>query len=73
MPDLFLIASTMKVVGDVMIALVVFSVHMHIMKEKSIDANVVRYMKRERMYVVIGITLIVGGYVLEIMARTAGV
>ncbi len=66
---IYLLANTCTLVGDVLIAWVVFNVHMHIVKHHKIDDYVLQSMKKERSITAAGITLVVLGYVLEIVAR----
>ena len=61
------IGFTLIALGDLTIAYVALSVHQHILKERSIDEEVLQYMKKERLVGVIGIMLIVVGYVLEML------
>jgi len=63
------LALTFQVVGDVIIALVVFSVHQHIRKEHRIDRDVLGALKRERVYIAFGIFSIIVGYLIEIAFR----
>ncbi len=64
--DPLFIASTLNIIGDILIAVVVFNVHFHIFKERSIDLDVLRTMRREQVYIVIGIMLLVASYLIEI-------
>lgn len=65
-----IVASTLKVVGDVLIVIAVLGAHQHIIKERQIDRDVLIALKRERLYALVGIVLIVTGYVVEIASRT---
>ena len=60
------IGTTLDVMGNVFIALVVLSVHARIAKERSIDARVISVMKREKVLVVMGILLVIVGYIVRI-------
>ncbi|MDZ7726258.1 MAG: hypothetical protein U5L75_01620 [Candidatus Campbellbacteria bacterium] len=56
----------LTVTGEIIIALVVLSVHMHIAKERKIDRYVLRYMKHERMFVYFGIFCLLAGFTLQV-------
>ncbi len=66
---LFIIASTLDFIGSLVIALIVLSVHMHILKERKIDADVLRSMKKERVLVYGGILLIAFSAFIEVAVR----
>ena len=61
-----IVAPTLEIIGHILIALVVMSVHTRVAREHKIDQAVIRYMKRERVYAVIGIVFVIVGYVLEL-------
>ncbi|PIQ92273.1 MAG: hypothetical protein COV70_00910 [Parcubacteria group bacterium CG11_big_fil_rev_8_21_14_0_20_39_22] len=65
---LLTIAITFSIIGHIVIALVVFSVHSHVLKERKIDDDVLTSMKRERIYVIVGTVFILTGYILEVQA-----
>ena len=58
---------TFITLGDLIIAYVALSVHQHILKERSIDEDVLQYMKKERYVGLVGILFIVTGFILEMM------
>ena len=60
-----IVASTLEVGGHIMIATVVLSVHIRVAKEHKIDKAVVRFMQKERVIAMIGILLIISGYIIE--------
>ena len=64
--NLLFIAGVLDVIGVVLIATVVFRVHGHVLKERKIDDDVLTSMKRERGYVLVGVALIILGYLLEL-------
>lgn len=68
-PDILseIVAPTIEVIGHVLIALVVMSVHTRVAQEHKIDQAVIRYMKRERVYAMIGIVLVLAGFVIELI------
>jgi len=69
-PNLLLsIASLSEVIGGILIAFVVLGVHQHIAKERSIDADVLRTMRKEKAYIVLGICLLIISFLLEIWVR----
>jgi len=59
------IGFTLDVVGKIMVAFTAIMVHHRFRKEHKIDEKVFRAMKREQVIGVIGITLIVVGYLLQ--------
>ena len=62
-------APTIETIGTILIALVVLSVHMHIATERKIDEVVIKNLRREKMYIIVGLILVVVGYGLEIYIR----
>lgn len=64
--DILLWSLTFSFVGKVLIAITVINVHAHIVKEHSIDMNVLTYMKKEKVYGLLGIFFITLGYILEL-------
>lgn len=67
--DPFIVSATLTVIGEILIATVILSVHQHIMKERQIDMDVVRSMVKERISVMFGLSFIVAGYVIEMAIR----
>lgn len=65
--DTNLVGEILSILGDLIIALVVFDVHRHVLKEKRIDEDVLRTIRRERVYAAIGILLIVLGFILRML------
>jgi len=61
-----LVGRTLEVIGTVIIAYTVLSVHHRVRKEHKIDEVVFKHMKREQAVGIIGIVLIVIGYFLQI-------
>jgi hypothetical protein len=70
--NLFIISAILRIAGEVIIATIVLRVHLHVLSERSIDADVLEIMKRERFYGVAGILLIVISFILEVYAYTLG-
>lgn len=64
-----MLGEAMELIGALIIAYIVLSVHMHILKERSIDADVLSSMKKERVYVYFGIALLVIGFIIESTVR----
>ena len=62
---LSVVVPTLQVIGHVMITFVVVSVHGRVAKEHRIDTKVIRSMHRERVFAVLGIVLVIAGYILE--------
>jgi hypothetical protein len=65
---LFILADTLTLIGTISIAVVVFSVHMHIMKERKIDLQVIKSMRYERVAIMASVGLILLGYVIQLFA-----
>jgi hypothetical protein len=61
-------AITLDVVGKLMIAYTAMRVHWRVRQEHRIDKRVFREMRREHIVGILGITLIVTAYLLEITA-----
>ena len=59
------IGFTLDVVGKVMVALTAIMVHRRFRKEHKIDERVFRAMRREQLLGVVGILLIVLGFLLQ--------
>ena len=59
------IGALLMLLGDVVVAIVVFNVHGHVLKEKRIDKDVLDTMRSERKLVIFGILLVVIGFVLQ--------
>ena len=57
---------TLGIIGKVLLGLSVVLVHTKITKEKHIDGLVLLEMRRERKIAILGIILMVVGYVLEL-------
>lgn len=62
-------ASTLDIIGKVMIAYTALAVHGRVRKEAKIDASVFNAMKREKIIGVAGIVLMVLGYFLHLFIK----
>ncbi|MBI4117836.1 MAG: hypothetical protein HY453_02025 [Parcubacteria group bacterium] len=67
--NLFTIGFLLNTMGEIAIGFAVFMVHMHVFKERKIDADVLRTMKKERTLTIAGIFMIVAGTILQLMFR----
>ena len=63
------IGFTLDVVGKVMVALTAIMVHRRFRKEHKIDERVFRAMRREQLFGVVGIFLIVLGFLLQASSK----
>ena len=54
------------VLGKVLLGITVINVHSHIVKEHRIDMDVLTAMKKEKVFAVTGVFLMVLGYILEV-------
>lgn len=61
-------ADTIELIGHIVIAYTAIAVHERVRKEHKITKAVYREMHRERKFALIGIALIVSGYILELYA-----
>jgi len=64
-----IIGFTLDVIGKILIGVAVYFVHKRVMKEEKINKVVLREMKKEKRMVVIGIILIVIGYLMQLPAK----
>jgi len=56
------IGQTMQVIGEVMIGITAIMVHRRVWKEHKINPTVYKEMQREQIIGVLGIVLLIGGY-----------
>jgi hypothetical protein len=59
---------TLQVIGEVMIGLTAIMVHRRFWKEHKIDTAVYREMKREQTIGIIGIIMLIVGYLLQVIS-----
>lgn len=64
--NLFTIGLVLDTIGKIFIGLAVLMVHRHVFKERKIDADVLRTMRKEWLFTLSGILLIVIGAVLQL-------
>ncbi len=57
----------MQVVGEVMIGITAIMVHRRVWKEHKINPTVYKEMQREQVIGVLGIVLLVGGYLIRMV------
>ena len=57
---------SLGMLGKVMLGATVINVHAHIVKERKIDIDVIKEMKRERRIGVFAVFFILAGYVMEL-------
>lgn len=63
------IGFTFDFVGTVLLAVSLFRVHSRVMHEHKIDRKVIREIRKEQIMIIIGLALIVIGYVLQIQGK----
>lgn len=63
------IGFTLDIIGKVMVAFTAIMVHHRFLQEYKIDKKVFRSMRREQVIGVIGIILIIAGYVLQLPSK----
>lgn len=64
--NLLLWGITLGTVGKLILGIAVLRVHIHILHEHKIDNVVLKSLKREQIVTIVGLLLIVFGYLLEI-------
>jgi hypothetical protein len=67
--DTAFIGFTIDVVGKVLVAYTALRVHHRVWQEHKVDQKVFTEMKREQMYGIIGLILILVGFVLQIPGK----
>jgi len=65
--NLLLLGLTLGTSGKLVLGLAVLRAHMHIVHEHKIDGVVLQAMTRERYVTLLGLALILVGYILEVM------
>ena len=64
-----LIGFTLDFIGKIMVAFTAIMVHHRFRKEHKVDEKVFRSMRREQVVAVVGIALIVAGYLLQLPSK----
>ena len=62
---------TVKVIGEILLAVSVYSVHNRVAKEKRIDQRIVKQIHKEKYLALIALALIIFGYLLELPSKLA--
>lgn len=65
--DLLFWGLTIGTAGKILLGVTVVSVHWKIVKEHKIDKLVLREMRKERNVALVGIALVVTGYIFEVL------
>jgi len=63
------LGSTLRTVGEIFVAFAALRVHHRVLNEHVIDEVATKIMKKEQVLGVLGIALIIGGHILETVAR----
>lgn len=63
-----LLADILNLLGEILIAFAIIRVHTRLMKEHRIDDDVIRTIKGEQRYVIIGIIFLILSFILRFMA-----
>jgi hypothetical protein len=66
MLTLELFGATVQMIGEVMVALTVITVHRRVMHDKKLDKAVIKEMRQEQWLGVIGVLCIILGFVLQL-------
>ena len=64
--NLLLVGLTIGTLGKIILGIGVLRVHIHILREHKIDAVVLKSIKSEQLVTLLGLALIVLGYLLEV-------
>jgi hypothetical protein len=64
--NLLLLGLSLGTLGKIILGVAVLRVHIHILKERKIDPVVLKSMKTEQVVTVLGLFLIIIGYLLEV-------
>ncbi len=62
------VGATFDVIGKILIGITVLLVHKRVIKEQKIDKTVLKEMKREQLMGLLGIVLIIIGYVIHVIS-----
>lgn len=65
--DIF--ASTLDIIGKVMVAYTALAVHSRVRKEQKIDSAVFRAMRKEKIIGILGIILMIFGYFMHLSIK----
>jgi len=71
MLTILIIGITLDVIGTILIAYTVLRVHNRAREERAIDSRVINEMKKERAASIVGIVLIIVGYVFQMFGLLA--
>lgn len=66
MVDISLIAETLRFVGELTIAISVVRVHTHLLKEHRLDRDVYSIIRKEKVFVLLGVIALFIGFILQI-------
>jgi rRNA processing protein Gar1 len=64
-----IVGFTLDVLGKIMVAFTAIMVHHRFRKEHKVDEKVFRSMRREQAIAVVGILLIIAGFILQFPAK----
>jgi len=68
MIDLNIISKFIELAGELLIAFSVVRVHTHIRNEHRLDQDVYRMIKKEHRLVIIAVTMLIVGFILQFFA-----
>lgn len=71
MTTILITGITLDVIGTVSIAHTVLRVHDRVRREHTIDLRVMKEMRRERIIGIVGIALVVVGYIFQVIGLAA--
>ena len=64
--DWNLFSRTLEILGEVLLGVTILNVHFHVMKEHKIDKDVLKQMKLEQVLGILGVCLIILGFLIEV-------
>jgi len=64
-----IIGFVLTTMGEILLGTMVLIIHLHILKEHKIDADVLRQMKQEQFLGVLAIISIIFGFILQISSK----
>ncbi|MFT5179522.1 MAG: hypothetical protein ACI9GH_000048 [Candidatus Paceibacteria bacterium] len=66
---MYTLALTLELLGEILIAMAVVRVHSHVLKEHKLDKDVYTTIKKEKLYAVVGISLMIVSFILQIYVK----
>lgn len=64
--NLFIIGATFDVIGKILIGITVLLVHGRVIRKHKTDRSVIKEMKHERIFGILGIAFVIIGYIIHV-------